>query len=64
MAFATALPLFKGELKMENPYFNYEIIKRKGKKPNRITEEGIYIFGGRLANGDITNDLRVAPYIS
>lgn len=28
---ATSLALFKGEVKMENPYFSYEIVKKKGK---------------------------------
>lgn len=51
--------MFKSEIKMENPYFSYEWVKRKGKSFLPITTEGIYIFGGRLQNGEAVNDLRI-----
>lgn len=59
MSDATSLAMFKSEIKMENPYFSYEWVKRKGKSFLPITTEGIYIFGGRLQNGEAVNDLRI-----
>lgn len=47
IAFASAVSLFKSEVKMENPY-SYELIWKKGKRALRIGFEGIYIFGGRV----------------
>ncbi|CAD8070637.1 unnamed protein product [Paramecium primaurelia] len=58
---AVSASLFNGEVKMENPYFSYECNKKKGKYPT-VTQEGIYVFGGRMQNGEATNDLRVIQF--
>ncbi|CAD8174604.1 unnamed protein product [Paramecium octaurelia] len=58
---AASASLFNGEVKMENPYFSYECNKKKVKYPN-VTQEGIYVFGGRMQNGEATNDLRVIQF--
>ncbi|CAD8175850.1 unnamed protein product [Paramecium octaurelia] len=59
---ATSLAMFKSEVKMENPYFSYEWVKKKGKSFLPITTEGIYVFGGRLQNGEAVNDLRIVQF--
>ena len=32
---------------MENPYFSYEIAKKKTRYITKVTIEGIYVFGGK-----------------
>jgi hypothetical protein len=51
------MAFYRSDVKVDNPYFNYELIKKKGKRFLKLAEEGIYLFGGRLGNGDATNDL-------
>ncbi|CAD8086895.1 unnamed protein product [Paramecium sonneborni] len=58
---AASASLFNGEIKMENPYFTYDCNKKKGKYPT-VNQEGIYVFGGRIQNGDASNDLRVIQF--
>ncbi|CAD8181227.1 unnamed protein product [Paramecium octaurelia] len=58
---AAATALFGGEVKMENPYFSYECNKKKGRYP-QVNCEGIYIYGGRVQNGEASNDLRVIQF--
>jgi len=53
------MPLFKGEVKLENPYYPYEVKKNKNKRPIKLKEEGIYIFGGAFSNGEATNKLKI-----
>lgn len=53
------MAFYKSDIKVDNPYFNYELIKKKGKRLLKLAEEGIYIFGGRLGNGEATNEIRV-----
>ena len=48
IAFASAVSIFKSEIKMDNAYISYELIRKKGKKLIKLGNEGIYIFGGRL----------------
>lgn len=59
IAFTTAIAVFAAELKLENPYLIYEYVRKKGKKLVKLGEEGIFLFGGRLGNGEATADLRV-----
>lgn len=39
-------PIFRGEAKIENPYYTVEIKKTKHKKFKKIKEEGLFVFGG------------------
>lgn len=39
-------PIFRGETKIENPYYNVEIKKIKDRKFRKVREEGLYVFGG------------------
>jgi hypothetical protein len=59
VAFASCLPLFRHEIYIKNPIIGVEYIKGKGKRVNKLVEEGIYIFGGKLSNGEAINQLRV-----
>lgn len=59
IAFATGLSLFPAEIKIETPYLTYEYVRKKGKKLLKLGDEGIFIFGGRLGNGEATNELKV-----
>jgi len=59
IAFSSAAAVFAAELKMENPYLIYEYVKKKGRKPIKLGDEGIYMFGGRLGNGEATAELRM-----
>ena len=59
IAFSSATPIFKSEIKMENPYLTYEYVRRKGKKLIKMGEEGIFMFGGRLGNGEATAEMRI-----
>lgn len=62
MSDATSVPLFRGEVKMENPYFSYEYSKNRKGRFAKVTDEGIYVFGGRLQNGEAVNDLRIIQF--
>ena len=44
---------------MDNPYYPYEIKKSKDKRPIKIKEEGIYIFGGKNNKGQVLNKLKI-----
>jgi Rab9 effector protein with kelch motifs len=59
IAFSTGLSLFPAEIKIETPYLTYEYVRKKGKKLVKLGEEGIFLFGGRLGNGEATNDFKV-----
>jgi hypothetical protein len=59
MAFAAGISLFAAEIKLDNPYLTYEYVRKKGKKLIKLGEEGFFVFGGRLGNGEATSDLRV-----
>ncbi|KAL4481097.1 hypothetical protein ABPG72_015052 [Tetrahymena utriculariae] len=59
LAFHQMTPVFRGDAKIENPYYNVEIKKTKDKKVRKVREEGLYVFGGLLQNGEATNQLRV-----
>jgi hypothetical protein len=59
IAFASCIALFRHEIRINNPIIGVEYNKIKGKRPVKLVEEGIYIFGGKLANGDAINELRV-----
>jgi hypothetical protein len=43
--------VFKQELKVENLYWPPEPLNKKSKRLRKIKEDGIYIFGGKRANG-------------
>ena len=41
---------------MENPFLPYKLKNSKFKK-KKVKKEGIYVFGGRLKDGEATNKL-------
>ena len=44
---------------MENAYYPYEVAKKKNKKPIKVKEEGLYIFGGKSKGNQMSNKLKI-----